>query len=84
MELTTMIGLGAAVLTTASFLPQTIKTIREKETKGISTLMYSMFTCGILLWLLYGIATRDWPVLIANAVTFSFSVTILAMKLRYR
>ncbi|MBW7475308.1 SemiSWEET transporter [Paenibacillus oenotherae] len=84
MELTTIIGLSAAVLTTAAFLPQTIKTIREKDTRGISALMYSMFTVGTLLWLVYGIATRDWPVLIANAVTFSFSATILALKLKYR
>lgn len=84
MSFFTIIGVVAAFLTTFSFLPQTIKVIKEKNTEGISVLMYGMFTVGVFLWLLYGFYTKDIPVLLANLVTFSFAITILTLKLKYR
>jgi MtN3 and saliva related transmembrane protein len=80
----TIIGLVAATLTTISFIPQAIKTIRTKQTKDLSLTMYSIFTTGIFLWLVYGILVRDIPLIIANAVTFLFTFTILALKIRYK
>ncbi len=78
------IGLLAAALTTFSFLPQAIKTIRDKDTKSISLGMYSMFASGVLLWLVYGLAIKDFPIIIANVITLIFAVAILFMKLKYK
>jgi len=82
MNIPTLIGLAAATLTTISFLPQAIKTIKTKETKGISIGMYSIFTTGILLWLIYGITVKDLPLIIANAITLIFTTTILLLVLK--
>jgi len=49
---TRTLGLAAAFCTTLSFLPQALKTIRTKNTTGISLAMYSVFTGGTLLWFL--------------------------------
>lgn len=76
-------GYFAAFLTTLSFLPQTIKTIKEKNTEGISLLMYSMFTAGVFLWLVYGLMLRDLPIIAANSVTFALAFTILVLKIKY-
>jgi MtN3 and saliva related transmembrane protein len=76
-------GYIAAILTTLSFLPQTVKTIKEKNTEGISLLMYSMFTVGVFLWLLYGIYMRDLPIIASNGVTFALALTILVLKIKY-
>lgn len=84
MDYVTIVGVIAAFLTTFSFLPQTIKTIKEKNTNGISLHMYSMFTAGVFLWLLYGLFTKDIPVILANLVTFTFALTILILKVKYR
>jgi MtN3 and saliva related transmembrane protein len=46
--------------------------------------MYSLFTAGVALWLVYGILMVAWPIIIANAVTTSLALMILVMKLRYR
>jgi MtN3 and saliva related transmembrane protein len=46
--------------------------------------MYIIFATGVLLWLIYGILTRDMPVMLANAVTFVLSITILVLKIRYK
>lgn len=76
-------GYLAAILTTLSFLPQTIKTIKEKNTEGISLLMYGMFTAGVFLWLVYGLFMRDIPIIVSNGVTFALAVTILILKIKY-
>lgn len=79
-----IIGYMAAFGTTISFLPQAIKTIRTKNTSGISLLMYTCFTTGTLLWLIYGLLSKQYPVAVANAITFLFAVTILAYKIKYK
>jgi MtN3 and saliva related transmembrane protein len=77
------IGSLAAILTTASFLPQAWKTFCTRDVSGISLVMYSLFTMGVALWLVYGVLIMAWPIIIANMITTSLALLILAMKLRY-
>ena len=84
MLLIDMIGYVAACLTTASFVPQAWHTFRTKDVSGISLAMYSAFTAGVGLWLLYGVLVRAWPIVIANVITLTLALIILTMKLRYR
>lgn len=77
-----IIGFLAAICTTLSFLPQVIKTIRTKNTIGISLSMYSLFVVGIVLWLAYGLAINDMPMILANLVTLVLSAIILGLKIR--
>ena len=78
-----ILGFVAAVLTTLCWLPQALKTIRTKDTKSLSLLTQSAFTCGVALWLIYGIAIGNPPIIFANSITLVLVTTILAMKLRY-
>jgi MtN3 and saliva related transmembrane protein len=78
-----IIGFAAAVLTTISFLPQALHTYRTRDVAGISLAMYSAFTLGIALWLVYGLFLGARPVILANAVTLLLATAILAMKIRY-
>ena len=75
------LGYVAATLTTASFVPQAWLTFRTRDVSGISLAMYSVFTLGIALWLIYGLFIEAWPVVIANVVTFVLAAAILTMKL---
>ena len=77
------VGVAGALLTTLCWLPQVLKTVREKETRALSLPATSAFTLGILLWLIYGIAIGDWPLIGSNAATLALMAPILAMKLRY-
>jgi MtN3 and saliva related transmembrane protein len=74
-------GIIAAFCTTISFVPQAIKTIKTKDTSSISLNMYLLFTFGTLMWLLYGIFSRNVPVWLANSVTLVLSSVILYFKL---
>jgi MtN3 and saliva related transmembrane protein len=79
-----VIGYLAATLTTCSFVPQAWLTFRTRDVRGISLAMYSVFTVGIALWLVYGLMLRAWPLIIANGITLSLAAMILGMKIRYR
>jgi MtN3 and saliva related transmembrane protein len=80
---TELLGYAAAILTTAAFVPQAWLTWKTRNTAGISLGMYSIFTLGVALWLVYGLLTRAWPVVAANTVTLLLAILILSMKLRY-
>lgn len=76
-----MIGYFAAALTTSSFLPQAIMTIKTRQTDSLSLGMYSLFTLGVLLWLIYGLYKKDTAIIAANAVTLILAATILFFKI---
>ncbi|MBD1869553.1 SemiSWEET transporter [Oculatella sp. FACHB-28] len=84
MDFTFLLGLLAGLLTTTAFVPQVLRTWRTKSANDLSTGMFVVFCSGVTLWLIYGILTRDFPVIIANAVTLMLALTILAMKFKYR
>lgn len=77
------VGSVAAVLTTVSFLPQVWLTYRTRDVSGISLGMYTVFTTGIALWLVYGLALGAMPVIAANAITLVLALAILLMKWRF-
>ena len=78
-----IIGYCAAFLTTIAFLPQTIKSWRTRDLSGVSLGMYSLFTVGVGLWLVYGLIIEKWPLILANAMTFALAFSILLLKLRH-
>ena len=77
------IGSVAAVLTTASFVPQVWHSFKTRDVSGVSLGMYSVFTLGVALWLLYGVLLQSWPLMIANSITLLLAAAILGMKLRF-
>lgn len=79
-----LVGYIAASLTTFSFLPQAIHTFRTRDVSGISLGMYSMFTTGVAMWLVYGVVLSSWPLIVANGITLALALCILVMKLRFR
>ena len=75
------IGYAAAMLTTLSFVPQAWHTFQTRDVSGISLGMYSAFTLGVLLWLVYGVMLGAWPIIVANFITLALASCILVMKL---
>ena len=82
-DVTTLIGLIAAICTTSSFLPQVIKTWKSKKTKDISFLMYAILAMGLLLWLVYGIIIRDFPLIMANSISLGLALCVLFLKIKH-
>jgi MtN3 and saliva related transmembrane protein len=83
MDSVTVLGFIAAACTTASFVPQVVHSWRTRDTRGISLGMYAVFTSGIALWLAYGVARGDWPIIAANGITLALCLAVVLLKLRH-
>jgi MtN3 and saliva related transmembrane protein len=83
MTITTAIGLMAAFCTTVAFVPQVVRTWKNRSTADLSLGMYTFYAVGIFAWLVYGVLIHDLPLIASNAVTFVLSLTMLGFKLRY-
>jgi MtN3 and saliva related transmembrane protein len=84
MESANTLGLIAGALTTVAFIPQVVKIWKSKHTVDISLGMFSIFSVGVFLWLLYGIQLGALPLILANGITLVLSLTILVFKLKYK
>ncbi len=77
------IGASGALLTTVCWVPQAIKIIRERETRAISLPGTTLCVLGVFLWLVYGVAIVDGPLIGSSIVTFAMTATILVLKIRH-
>ncbi|MDP1682003.1 MAG: SemiSWEET transporter [Burkholderiales bacterium] len=84
MNATEILGLVAGLFTTIAFVPQVIKTWQSKHAHDISLAMFSFFSCGVALWIVYGLIIGSLPVILANVVTLVLALTILVLKLHFR
>ena len=75
-----IVGSLAAILTTVSFFPQAWHSFKTRDGSGVSLGMYSVFTVGVALWLVYGLLLRAWPIVVANVITLGLALAILGMK----
>ena len=76
-------GYFAAILTTAAFLPQLIKTLKTKKAEDVSLITLIMFICGVGFWIIYGYKISSAPILLANIITLILNLSILISKLFY-
>ncbi|MBV9549531.1 MAG: SemiSWEET family sugar transporter [Alphaproteobacteria bacterium] len=82
-NLVSALGATAALCTTGAYLPQLIRAWRTRSTRDISLPMFSLMVFGNGLWLVYGLLIGDGPLIAANAVSVSFTASILYLKLRH-
>ena len=76
-------GYIAAILTTAAFLPQLIKTLKTKKAEDVSLVTLIMFIVGVLCWIIYGYKISSIPILLANLITLLLNLLILISKLYF-
>ena len=80
---TEFFGYFAAILTTAAFLPQLIKTLKTKRAEDVSLITLIMFLSGVGSWIIYGYQISSFPILLANIITFILNLLILISKIYY-
>jgi MtN3 and saliva related transmembrane protein len=78
-----IIGFAAAALSTLSFLPQVIRSLRTRRMDDINLLFLVMLIAGLLLWTVYGFMLMQWPLIVANIITLGLNLTLLWLKIRY-
>jgi MtN3 and saliva related transmembrane protein len=80
----THLGLAAGLITTAAGIPQVVRAYRTKHTRDISIWQPVLLNVGLTLWLIYGIALRDIPLIFANFFSLICYSLLIIMKFRYR
>ena len=78
----TALGYAAASLTTLSFFPQALKTLRGADVSGISLRTYGLLTVGIAAWAVYGILVQDGPLIVANLITLLPASVVLERRIQ--
>jgi MtN3 and saliva related transmembrane protein len=76
-----LVGTLAAILTTIAYFPQAVKTIRTRNTSGLSVWMYALLLCGVTMWMIYGIILGSWPLILANAIVLIPQSVVMAILL---
>ncbi len=84
MDYIKILGLVAGFCTTLAFLPQVIKTWKEKSAEGLSLGMFSIFCIGLVLWLVYGLIIKDLAVTLSNLITLMLASMLLFFKLKFK
>jgi MtN3 and saliva related transmembrane protein len=82
-QLTEAIGAAGATLTTLCWVPQALKIVRERDTRAISLPGTMLCVLGVVLWLIYGLAVVDGPLIGSSIVTFAMTAIILVLKIRH-
>jgi MtN3 and saliva related transmembrane protein len=84
MHNTDLIGYFAAFLTTFAFVPQAHHSWKTRDLSGVSLPMYSLFSLGVLGWLIYGLMITSWPIIVANSITLVLACVVLVLKLKHQ
>jgi MtN3 and saliva related transmembrane protein len=77
------VGTAAGLCSMASFVPQLLKMLRERNAEGVSLRTYLVTVTGFVLWIAYGLLLGSWPVAVSNAVNLVLSGAILVLKWRF-
>ncbi len=78
-----ILGYSAGAITTLTFLPQVIKTYRERSAKDVSLMMFIIAAVNEVMWIVYGILKNDMVIILTNAVVLMLSLTMIFLKLKY-
>lgn len=70
----------AAFFTMIGYLPQAIKTIKTRDTKGISFWMYFFSIVGVVFWLIFGIMINNIPIIFKNIAVIILGGAVLFIK----
>ncbi len=78
-----IIGYIAGILIVISLIPQIAKSWKTKSTKDLSLPRYLIYVMGVVLWLIYGVALNNGPMIILNSVNLVLASSVVYLKIRY-
>jgi MtN3 and saliva related transmembrane protein len=79
-----ILGYTASAVTVFTFLPQVIKTWKEKSAKSVSLNMFLIAVANEILWIAYGIQINNMVIIVTNVVMMCMASIMIYLKLRYK
>jgi len=85
MNSTEILGVSAGVITTLTFLPQVVKTWKERSARDVSLWMFIIAATNEVMWIAYGVLLNplNWIIILTNSILLVMSLTMILFKLRY-
>ena len=84
LDSTQIVGIGAAVLTAVSMIPQLIKVIKEKKSDGVSIYMIAVLISGLCVWIWYGFLKKDYPIIFTNIFSLAINILLIIFGIKYK
>ena len=78
-----ILGYAAGAVTAFTFMPQVIKTWRDKSARDISLTMFLIAFINEIMWLVYGFMIDNFVIILTNAVMLLMSGIMIALKMKY-
>jgi MtN3 and saliva related transmembrane protein len=79
-----ILGYAACAVTALTFLPQVIKTWKEKSAKNVSLMMFVIAFINEVMWIAYGILRHDNVIIVTNVVMITMCSVMILLKLKYK
>lgn len=73
-------GWAASISMVLGYLPQAIVTMRTRDTDGIAMPTFTMMGLGSLFFVIQGVMTENWPLVVTNVITLICSLIIVTIK----
>jgi MtN3 and saliva related transmembrane protein len=75
-----LVGLVAGVCTSATSIPQIIKTIKKKKAVKVSPVMFLILLAGNTRWVWYGVLVSELTVTLTNCLSIPLDLTMLSLS----
>lgn len=83
MNFAEILGYAAGALTAITFLPQVLKTWKERSARDVSMNMFLIAFVNEVMWLVYGFMINNMIIILTNAAMLFMSGAMIALKLKY-
>jgi MtN3 and saliva related transmembrane protein len=84
MSFVEILGYSACAVTALTFLPQVIKTWKEKSARNVSLMMFIIAIANEILWIGYGFLREDMVIIVTNVIMLAMASTMIILKLKYK
>lgn len=84
MEIASYVGYAAGALTVVSYFPQAMRAWKTRKVDDLSWGMVGMLVVAGGLWIVYGVMSKQMPVILTNSGTVVLTAAILVAKFRFR
>jgi MtN3 and saliva related transmembrane protein len=84
MDGVTILGYAACAVTALTFLPQVLKTWKEKSAKNVSLMMFIIAFINEVMWIAYGVLRHDNVIIVTNVIMITMCSIMISLKLKYK
>jgi len=83
MDVAQILGWTATFLFSIMIIPQMIKTIKSKDTRGVSLLLFIIFLIANIIALIYAVMISQPPLIIKYIIAIATTLAYIAIFLFY-